>query len=96
MSISIIQTDKQCYVCETTYGLHNHHIFFGTGDKKISDDNGFTVWLCGYHHNLSDNGVHFDKSLDTELKKECQRIFEINHTRDEWHQLSKYSFKNYL
>lgn len=90
---SILQKEKECYVCKSTYGLHLHHIYYGSGLRKISDKNGFSCYLCGYHHNLSDNGVHFNKELDLRLKQECQRAFEKNHTRAEFMNLIG---RNYL
>lgn len=65
---SIITDRKECYVCGTTYNLHEHHIFEGTGKRKISEREGLKLWLCGRHHNLSKEGVHFNKELDKELK----------------------------
>lgn len=47
---SILQTNKECYVCKTTYNLHLHHICYGVANRKISDKNGFVVYLCQYHH----------------------------------------------
>ncbi len=72
---SIIQTEKECYVCETTMGLHDHHIFAGK-NRRNSEEYGMKVWLCGKHHNLSNEGVHFNKNLDDEIKKMAQRVFE--------------------
>ena len=73
---SIIQSNKECFVCKTTAGLHEHHVFGGTANRKKSEEYGMKVWLCGYHHNLSNNGVHFDKKLDLEVKRIAQNIFE--------------------
>lgn len=90
---SIMQTEKRCYVCGTTYGLHEHHIFFGTGNRKVSERNGFKCWLCGRHHNLSEEGVHFNRQLDLRLKMECQAEYEKHHSRGEFMALIG---KNYL
>ena len=73
---SVIQEAKECYVCHTTLGLHDHHIFYGTANRKQSEKYGMKVWLCGYHHNLSNAGVHFNKDLDMHLKKLAQEQFE--------------------
>ena len=81
---SIIQEKKECLVCHTTYNLHLHHIFFGTANRKISDREGFTCYLCGHHHNLSNSGVHSNRELDLELKKVCQKKYEETHTREEF------------
>lgn len=73
---SIIQTEKQCFVCGQEYGLHEHHIFEGTGRRKQSEKYGMKVWLCGRHHNLSNEGIHFNKELDLRVKRIAQKKFE--------------------
>lgn len=90
---SIIQKNKECYVCKTTYNLHLHHICFGTANRKISDKNGFTVYLCQYHHEGT-YGVHGKngKELNLRLKQECQKKYEENHTREEFISLIGRSF----
>lgn len=90
---SIMQTEKKCLVCGTTLNLMCHHVFYGTANRKISDKCGFTVWLCGKHHNLSDVGVHFNPELDMAIKKECQRKFEETHSRKQFMELIG---RNYL
>lgn len=70
-----------------------HHVFYGTGNRKISDDYGLTVFLCGRHHNASMEGVHFNKTLDTALKQYAQRIFEKKYSHEEFMKLFR---RNYL
>lgn len=89
---SIISTKKECYICGNP-NCEEHHIYFGTGNRKISDKNGFTVYLCPTHHRDSKHGVHFNKSLDLYLKILCQMEFEKTHTRQEFVKLIG---KNYL
>ena len=72
---SVIRDSKECYVCQTTYNLHDHHIFFGTANRKQSEKYGMKVWLCQEHHTGS-AGVHFNKPLDLHLKKLAQETFE--------------------
>lgn len=84
---SIIQTDKECLVCRTTYNLHRHHVFEGMSNRKNSEKHGCWCWLCANHHNMSNYGVHFDKVLDIEIKKRTQRKFEESHTREEFIQI---------
>lgn len=91
--ISIVQSRKQCYVCGTEQYLHRHHIFFGRANRKLSEKYGLTVWLCGRHHNLSDEGVHFNRELDLYIKQTGQKAFERKHTREEFMQIFG---KNYL
>ena len=73
---SIIQEKKECYVCKTKYGLHEHHCIYGTANRKQSEKYGLKVWLCGRHHNLSNEGVHFNKELDLQIKRMAQKKFE--------------------
>ena len=67
---------KVCAVCGTTQDLHHHEVFYGTANRKISIANGFQEYLCGYHHNLSNEGVHFNHDLDRRFKEKHQMIFE--------------------
>lgn len=76
---SIVQRNKECYVCGTTYDLHCHHVFYGSGYRKLSEEYGCKLWLCAAHHNMSNFGVHFNKSLDRMLKRETQKAFEERH-----------------
>lgn len=75
MARSIIQSEKECFVCKTTLNLHEHHVFFGTGNRKISERYGMKVWLCQEHH-TGRNGVHFDRQLDLLIKTVAQGTFE--------------------
>ena len=73
---SILSNKRECFICKTPNNLHRHHIYYGVGMRKLSDEYGCWVFLCGHHHNLSDKGVHFDKNLDLFIKKLCQAEFE--------------------
>ena len=66
--------------------MHNHHILVGA-KIKIRDENGFWVWLAPEWHNMSGNGVHFDRTLDLMLKRLCQKEYEKGHTREEFMKL---------
>ena len=90
---SIIQKNKECYVCKTTYNLHLHHIYYGSANRKISDKNGFVVYLCQYHHEGT-YGVHGKngKELNMKLKQECEKKYEENHTKEEFISLIGRSF----
>ena len=72
---SVIQIKKQCFVCGTTLNLHEHHVFFGTANRKKAEDYGLKVYLCQEHHTGS-HGVHFNKALDEGLKMLAQSKFE--------------------
>lgn len=72
---SIISNEKECFRCGTTLNLHRHHIFGGSR-RKISERFGCWVYLCANHHNMTNNGIHFDKAFDTAMKQRCQRKWE--------------------
>ena len=94
MAKSILQDERECYITGSTYNLHRHHIYAG-GRRKISEANGFWVYLTGRLHNQSDDGVHGKNGheLDLLLKQDCQRKYEETHSRKEWMALMG---KNYL
>lgn len=76
MRKSIISDERQCVVCGDTRDLHRHHIFYGTGNRTVSELMGCWCYLCPRHHNMSDHGVHADNLLDLKLKKQAQEILE--------------------
>lgn len=69
---SILQNEKKCYVCGTTQNIHIHEVMFGR-NRNNSIKDGCCVYLCGYHHNQSNEGVHFNHKLDMKLKKEMEK-----------------------
>ena len=91
---SIIQREKECFLCGSTQHLELHHCIFGDGWRKLADNYGLTVWLCWKHHRDYKVGVH---GLNTEardfLKRTAQKAFE-----KKWgHELFMLQFgRNYL
>lgn len=87
---SVIQEEKECFLCryfynfENTNNLQDHHIFFGTANRVISEKFGLKVWLCIFHHTEGIGAVHKNIDYDLILKKIAQRKFEENHTREEF------------
>ena len=93
---SIIQDTKECYICRieaiirgytgelSDQGLHNHHIFFGTANKPISERLGLKVYLCLGHHEDHKRGVHHNRKLNLMLREMAQRKFEESHTHEEF------------
>ncbi len=84
MAKSILQTKKECFLTGQPDGLHKHHIYFGNPNRKISEQNGFWVWLIPRFHNMSDEGVHFNRELDLKLKRICQAKYEETHSREDF------------
>lgn len=81
---TVLQTNKECFVCGTTSNLESHHIFGGTANKKVSERYGLKVWLCHEHH-TGDSGVHFTPELAQELHEIAQRFYETHYgTREDF------------
>lgn len=72
---SIISNDRQCLICEMPHNLHRHHIYYGTGKRQLSEKYGCWCYLCARHHNMSNEGVHFNSTLDRKLKEYTQKRF---------------------
>lgn len=91
---SILQDRKESYISGNTYYLEEHHIFFGTANRKISEKQGFKVWLTSEEHRGT-YGVHgkHGRNLDIKLKRDAQRKYEETHTREDFIKLIG---KNYL
>lgn len=70
---SIIMSNRKCWVCGSVNNLELHHVFFGTANRKLSDADGLTVWLCPEHHRGT-NGVHGKNGheLDMALKRSAE------------------------
>ena len=93
---SIIKTDDEfCYICKQkgykAYGCEVHHMVFGTGKRKLADQDGLTVHLCNYHHAM----LHRRGEHKEELQQLAERTWleYYNKTVDDW--ISRYG-KNYL
>lgn len=71
---SIIQAEKECYFCHTTEWLEKHHVFGGI-NRKQSEEDGMTVYLCALHHRGT-LGVHLNYPLSLGLKKMAQTVWE--------------------
>lgn len=67
--------DRTCLVCKTNQNIHIHEVFFGSANRKLSIEYGLCVCLCGRHHNLSNEGVHYNRTLDIKLKQHAQKKF---------------------
>ena len=72
----------RCAVCNCSYGIALHEIFSGVANRVKSKEDGMVAPLCNYHHNGSNEGVHFNKELDTKLKIKGQLAWEKKHMED--------------
>lgn len=77
---SIITNDfERCLVCGTYLNIHKHEVFFGNGKRQLSIKYGLVVPLCGRHHNMNNEGVHYNRILDLKLKQQGQKAFEYHY-----------------
>lgn len=85
---SIIQKEKECYICGTNVWLEEHHVF-GGANRKISEKYGLKIWLCHRHHNEMPDGIHFDKWLRNRVKQDTQRLFmkHYSKTKEEFREI---------
>lgn len=80
---SIIVKDlDRCYFCGATENIHLHEVFYGTANRSKSKEDGMTVPLCAWHHNMSNYGVHSNKILDTKIKCQAQKIWMNYYHKD--------------
>lgn len=78
---TILNTQKGiCYVCRNQGHTHEHHIFFGTANRNLSEKYGLKVYLCYKHHQGTPEGVHGgNQALNQKLKEDGQIAFEQKH-----------------
>lgn len=83
MAKSIMQSEKECYVTGSTRNLDLHHCIHGS-NRNNADKYGLTVYLQhGIHMALHAHQRPFE-NLDIQLKREAQKAFEREHTREEF------------
>lgn len=77
--------DGRCYLCmkydnnfSTHEVLQEHHVIYGTANRKLSEKYGLKVYLCVAHHLASGckDAVHRSKATKEYLCKEAQKCFE--------------------
>lgn len=68
---SILQTERECYLCKSTRNLEKHHVFGGP-NRHWSETYGLTVYLCHNCHNEPPYGVHHNAAAMNELRAEAQ------------------------
>lgn len=83
-----MQQENKCFLCGENGSrepLENHHIFYGTSNRKKSEKHGLKVKLCGFKcHRLGPSAVHNNRTIDLAVKAAGQKKFEETHTRAEF------------
>lgn len=70
---------NSCFICGINeysdvgmYKWYEWHHVWGASNRKNSEKYGCKVYLCHNCHNEPPNGVHHNKAVNDQLKKECQ------------------------
>ena len=56
-------------------GLHRHEVFFGAANRQKSIRDGLVIFLTPELHNMSNNGIHFNRSFDIAAKRSGERAW---------------------
>ena len=83
MSRSVLQdrNDRECYLCKRGFpggfgGLEEHHIFYGAGQRELSEHFGLKVLLCRGHHREGPEAAHKNRQTREYLCRIAQEAFE--------------------
>lgn len=72
MKKSIVKQSKSCYFCGREMGLERHHICFGSANRKLSEKDGLTVYLCHKHHRMIHDMGNEGRQMDLMLKQAAE------------------------
>lgn len=90
---SKMQDDERCYITGAeNCDLVRHHCLNGTHQRKKAEQDGLWVWLTPRIHIYIHETIE-GHDLLWELKKDAQRVYEREHTREEF--IERYG-KSYL
>lgn len=92
MAKSIMQDKKECFLTGSTSDLHKHHVFGGPNRAK-SETWGCWIWLRYDWHNMRSYGVHHDRKLNLQIKRQTQIRFEELHGHEKFMEIFG---RNYL
>ena len=73
----------RCAICGKEHGLHKHHVFFGTANRQLSEEDGMVVYLCPDCHEHGARAVHRNHETDVALKRAAQRVWMADREADE-------------
>lgn len=86
--------DGTCYLCIRLHQNHRihsyleeHHVYDGNPNKRISEENGFKVYLCFSHHREGSEAVHNNNRNMRLIQRDMQREYEKTHTRQQFYDL---------
>lgn len=73
--------DGTCYLCMLLHGDYSrkttqeHHVFYGTANRRLSEKYGLKVYLCLAHHEYGSEAVHQNKEICLMLKRTAKKAF---------------------
>ena len=73
---SILPESEWYEVSRIHPGMHKHHVIPGRELRELCEKYGLYVYFEPDAHNLSSDGVHFNKELMDELRQAGQKAFE--------------------
>ena len=74
----------RCAICGKEHGgMHRHHVFFGTANRQLSEEDGMVVYLCPDCHEHGARAVHRNRETDVALKQAAQRVWMADREADE-------------
>lgn len=76
-------------------GLVRHEVFYGRKNRQKSIDDGMVIFLTPEQHNMSDYGIHFNKTFDLDAKKKAQEIWMNYYNKSVDDFIERYG-RNYL
>lgn len=75
MKSSLLVSDMEhCLICGKY--AEEHHVFFGTANRGVSDKHRLVVPLCAEHHRTGNNAPHRNREIDLIYKCWAQRMYE--------------------
>lgn len=95
-----MQKDKGfCYLCRMLNGdtfpkqTQEHHVCFGTANRRLSEKYGLKVYLCLNHHTVGPEAVHNNHENARILQREAEKVFEENFPGESFIKIFGRSFK---
>lgn len=83
MAKSIMQSERECFICHTRLNLEKHHCLHGIANRKKAEADGLWVWLCHAHHTGSNQSVHLNRANDLILIRKAQEAWERKYGKTE-------------
>ena len=82
------------WAIERFEGSHRHEVF-GAYNRQKSIEDGLVIFLTPEMHNMSSEGIHYNKEFDLYAKKIAQRAWMDYYGKDKLDFLERYG-RNYL